>query len=134
MGCEKATALVNEQFVGLRLDALPGQSETFCDLVEDRSERFFPAAAADLELRGVNLPAVAHRGVQDRFGSLSVRRAVRSFDQRRDLRWLHGKGDRAHGLDMQSRHRTFHLAVRAVVSGWLDRADRALELCVVAVP
>ena len=63
MGREEAAALVNEQFVRPRLDALPRQSETFGDLVEDRSERFFPAAAAHLELRSVNLPAVAHRGV-----------------------------------------------------------------------
>ena len=83
----------NEQFVGLRLDALPRRSETFRDLVEERSERFLPAAAAHLELRGVKLPAAAHRGVQNRLGSLSVWRAIGSFDQRRDLRCLNGKGD-----------------------------------------
>lgn len=85
--------LDNEQFVGLRLDALPRRSEIFRDLVEERSGRFFPAAAARFELRDPNLPAPAHRGVQNRLGSFSVWRANRTFDQRRDLRRLPGKGD-----------------------------------------
>ena len=85
--------LDNEQLVGLLLDALPRRSETLRDLVEERSERFLLAAAAHLELRDVKLPAAAHRGVQNRLGSLSVWRAIRSFDQRHDLRRLHGKGD-----------------------------------------